>query len=278
MIVRLKNFVRRYLKGRTNYKFFVSHALVPNDAQLAADVLATLRHVRALDPVIMGGPKAERIVIIAPHPDDEIIGPGGTLLHILEKGASVKVIYLTAGDADPELAARRRAEAEAVAAKLGFETTFLDFEPGSISVDDATQVAFSDAVNAMAPQAMFLPFVLDDHEDHRRASALLMAVAGHLKTMPEIWSYQVYSTLPGNVVVDITDVSEVKAEAIAMFGTQMEKRDWAHYALGLNAFNSRLLADGSQAKYVEAFFVLPIEEYICLCRDYFDDAGDNLGG
>ena len=71
----------------------------------------------------------------------------------------------------------------------------------------------------------------------------------------EVWGYQVYSPVIPNVVVDISDVAETKAEAIRMWATQMSRRKLDHYMLGFNAFNTRLLPN---ARYVEAFFVVPI--------------------
>src|SRR5712664_3781285 len=42
--------------------------------------------------------KDDRIVIVAPHPDDEILGAGGLIQAALAVGADVRVIYLTNGD------------------------------------------------------------------------------------------------------------------------------------------------------------------------------------
>ena len=116
-----------------------------------------------------------------------------------------------------------------------------------------------------------LPFLLDDHIDHRRASALLLAVAEQIHPRTEIWAYQVYSQLPGNVVVDITEMANAKAEIVEMFKSQTNKRDWAHYILGMNAFTSRLLNTSIHKPYAEAFFVLPLNEYKDLCEMYFLD-------
>ena len=276
MIGRIKNFIRRYLQGQASYKFFIRHAFVPNDMAAAVDVLSTMRHVRAIEPVSMQVPKAERVVVIAPHPDDEIIGPGGTLINLLDGGSQIRVVYLTDGDHGSDLAARRRAEAKMVSDNLGFETVFLGLEPGNIALDATAHNALSDAIRQFGAQAIFVPFLLDDHPDHRRAAQLLAATieARQLGMQAEVWSYQVYTPLPGNVVVDISDVAERKAEAIRMFASQMETRDWAHYALGLNAFNLRLLPSTNSAAYAEAFFVLPPAEYVILCRHYFDGNND----
>lgn len=47
----------------------------------------------------------ERIMVVAPHPDDDILGVGGTMAEAAAAGASVLVVYLTNGDANR--AARR---------------------------------------------------------------------------------------------------------------------------------------------------------------------------
>ena len=273
MFARPKRAVRRYLMTRASYKFFIRDWVQPGDAQRSADVMATLRHVRVLEPVVLDGPNARRITIIAPHPDDEIIGPGGTLLRLLERGAQVSVIYLTDGETLPHASASVREEAEQAAQTLGYRTRFLGHSPGRVPLDGTTVRAFARAVTEAEPEVLFLPFLLDDHDDHRRASHLLLAAAeaGHMGNRLEIWAYQVYTTLPGNVVVDITDQAERKAEAVRLYASQMAKRDWAHFALGLNAFNLRLLPASARAAYAEAFFVLPIAEYLELCRGYFSD-------
>ncbi len=271
MFARPKRAVRRYLMTRASYKFFIRDWVQPGDAQRSADVMATLRHVRILEPVVLDGPDARRITVIAPHPDDEIIGPGGTLLSLLDRGAEVSVIYLTDGETPPGASASVRDEAEQVARTLGYRTRFLGHSPGQVPLDGATVQAFARAVTETEPEVLFLPFLLDDHDDHRRASHLLLAAAegGHMRNKIDVWAYQVYTTLPGNVVVDITDQAERKAEAVRLYASQMAKRDWAHFALGLNAFNLRLLPASARATYAEAFFVLPISEYVELCRGYF---------
>ncbi len=42
--------------------------------------------------------KGDRVLVLAPHPDDETIGCAGVILHALKAGARVKVVYLTNGD------------------------------------------------------------------------------------------------------------------------------------------------------------------------------------
>jgi len=84
-------------------------------------------------PPLAGLAADDRLLVLAPHPDDEVLAAAGQILQALEAGARVRVVWLTAGDAfdlasgrpapKPEamraLAARRMEEARAATAQLG---------------------------------------------------------------------------------------------------------------------------------------------------------------
>ncbi|HZT78504.1 MAG TPA: PIG-L family deacetylase [Vicinamibacterales bacterium] len=94
-----------------------------------------------------------RLLVVAPHPDDETLGAGGLMQRVREAGGRVHVVYLTDGDGYPEgvqfeghvesptandyrgYGRRRRAEARAAlnALKLGrYSYTFLGFPDGGL--------------------------------------------------------------------------------------------------------------------------------------------------
>ena len=116
---------------------------------------------------------------------------------------------------------------------------------------------------------MFISFFLDDNDDHRRTNQLFFNSIDYkeFKGM-EVWAYQVYSTLIGNVVVDITEVINIKVLLINMWKNVEGERDWESYVLGVNMMNCRFLSK-KESKYGELFFVLPIKEYMELCENYF---------
>jgi len=267
----LGNIVRGLLGHRSARRFFIRNWVVPGDAERAAQVFATMRASRVLAAQVSEGPKAGRIVVIAPHPDDEVIGPGGMLLRARARGASVTVVYVTDGMNGPE-AAIRRAEAQVVAKALGFEAVFLGERAAAIEFSDRAVEGLARAVREAAPDVLVAPFLLDDNDDHRRVSQLLHAAVkrGLIPAALELWAYQVYAPLAGNVVVDITEVAARKADAIRLYASEMAKRDWAHFALGVGAVSSRSLPGAPQARYAETFFVAPLRDYAGLCAAYFE--------
>ena len=113
------------------------------------------------------------ILVVAPHPDDETLGCGGTLLKLAQQGASIHWLIFTEMTDDtgfsPDRIKARNDEIRQVATaykfagvhRLGFPTTRLD----TIPIRDLVAAA-STVMKAANPETMFLPFVGDIHSDH----------------------------------------------------------------------------------------------------------------
>lgn len=275
MLGRIKSFIKNYLVDKKAYQFFIRDWVRLTDLQHAGDMMATLRFSQNLQPRLVEGPRAKRIIVIAPHPDDESMGPGGTLLKEIDNGAEVWVVYLTFGDLTEKR--ERQEEATRIASHYKYKTIFFDYSAKAIPLSDPILSQLAGVINEVSPDVLFLPFCLDDHDDHRRASHLLLLAQrkGLLNCYFDVWAYQVYTVLFPNVLVDISDVVERKATMIKMWESQCKKRDWAHFTLGLNAFNQRFLLSGELPKYTETFFVLPVREYLDYCGRYFDPNPDD---
>jgi N-acetylglucosamine malate deacetylase 1 len=263
-----------WLLPRRAYKFFLNDWRPLDDLDRVADAMGSLRQSARLRPAIMNAPQARRIAVVAPHPDDESIGPGGTLLAAREGGANIGVVFLT-DDSNETVASARRREAQAACEVLGATPAFLGFGERAIPLDAQAVHRFATSLSSLAGdgalEALFVPFLADDHEDHRRANHLLLVAAEHgeFRARPEIWAYQVYTSLPCNVLVDIGRHAGGKTQAIRSHVSQMAKRDWVSVALGLNAYNARFARGRPGGGPYEAFFVLPFEDYIDLLRRYF---------
>ncbi len=277
--VELRRALRRILRAnptKANYKFVMKEWRSLFDLEASSQVLETKRFTQNLKPLEIECPAQRKIMVIAPHPDDDIFGPGGTLLKAIQKGAEVHVVYVTDGEND----ARREAirdDARRSCKALGATYTFLGCETMNIPLaDEQVNRSLSSLLEDIRPEAIFTAFLLDDHDDHRRANELLLTVARDLDLgKAEIWAYQVYSGVLPNVVVNITEQAEEKRRLIGLWHNVSGNRDWAHYVLGMNAANCRYVPS-RKPEYVEAFFVVPLGEYLNLCEGSFSHGADRI--
>jgi len=257
------NRLKRLFLTRSAYKFFLREIENGLGVAEAQGILETLRLNRRLATVQMVRPRGKRILVISPHPDDEVIGPGGTLIQAQNSGATISILYLTG---HPE--SQRGKEAQNVAGVMKWDASFLNFPEGNIPMAREAAQQFANAFNAVRPDTVYVPFLLDDHPDHRDASHMLATAVEQrlIDANFEVWAFQVYTMIPANVVVDISDAAEEKARLIRLYRSVMEVRDWAHWSLSMNAVLSRFLPRSPNRRYAEMFFVLPGREYADLCR------------
>jgi N-acetylglucosamine malate deacetylase 1 len=270
----LKGLIERFerqLWARRSHKFVIRNWSQLPDLATLGEVLSSMRASRDIMPILQEVPGGKRILVIAPHPDDEMIGPGGTIIGAIEAGSKVHVVYLTSGAKQPDAVRTREMEASAAATQVGYTTEFLRLTDLLDSVTDLAQTALAKAIKASDPELIFVSFFADDHIEHQRASELLIKACdqGLIGGGAEVWAYQVYTALLGNVIVDVTPFLERKSEAIGMFASQMRSRNWAHFASGLTAYNSRFLS-GNATRHAEVFHVAPLRDYSDIARPYFD--------
>jgi LmbE family N-acetylglucosaminyl deacetylase len=223
-------------------------------------------------------PGAERVVVLAPHMDDEVIGCGGSLARHIEHGAHVTVVFLTdgrrggkAGDdptAQDALAAQRRQEAGRALAELGItRIEFLGGEDGALEASAPLSAALRATLATARPHILYLPSFLEEHPDHRAASALLAAALAHTSLEFRCHAYEVWTPLFPNCLVRIDSTLEAKRRALHHYQSQLAEADYLHTALGLNAYRSSALLDGS-CRYAEAFLAVSSSEYLELYRAY----------
>lgn len=115
-----------------------------------------------------------KILIVAPHPDDETLGCGGTLLKHKKKGDKIYWLIITSMSAEggfpkAQVEAREK-EINAVSKAYGFERVFslampvtrIDTLPRAEIVRKIGKV-----IEMVKPTALYLPFKNDVHSDHR---------------------------------------------------------------------------------------------------------------
>lgn len=183
--------------------------------------------------------RAGRVLVIAPHPDDEVLGCGGTIARLTDNGNEVHVAVVTRGNQPrfaAEAVAQVRGEALAAHALLGVTAThWLDLPAAEL--DTLPQVDLNqpldDLIRRIAPDTVFVPFAGDIHRDHQLVfHASLVAMRPRAPDYPaRILAYETVSetnwsapcatsSFVPNVSVDIADTLERKLAAFRCYASQ----------------------------------------------------------
>lgn len=181
-----------------------------------------------------------RVLVIAPHPDDEIIGVGGTIAKRAKDGDEVYVCVVTKGKSplfNDEFIEQGRKECRKADKKLGVkETIFLDFP--AVMLETVPRYEFngkiSEVVNSIKPDEVYIPHRGDMQIDHQMVvDAAMVAVRPRGNNYPKrVYAYETLSETGWNipnivnefiptVYENITDTYEVKLEAMAIFESQL---------------------------------------------------------
>lgn len=172
---------------------------------------------------------------IAAHPDDVELSAGGTLIKLAKFGYRTGILDMTRGEAGtrgtPEI---RRREAERAAELLGLAVREnLELPDAHIWLDEESRVRLVRAIRRLRPRVIFTQHWDDAHPDHAHTARLVreaMHVAGLTKydaeTGLERWRPNCVAhflfprTVAPSFIVDITDQSERKWEAIRAHASQ----------------------------------------------------------
>jgi LmbE family N-acetylglucosaminyl deacetylase len=212
-------------------------------------------------------PPTGRIVILAPHPDDETLGCGGSAALCAQAGCDVRVLVLTDGrrgdpsfESDPAALARARAgEVHQACATLGLKPPeLLGIPDGTLALDPRASNRIREALERLAPEVVFLPFLADNHADHVAANRLFLGATSPASAI-EVYAYEIWSPLHPNCVIDIGAAVERKRAALACYGSQLRRQALLEQALALNRYRGIHLPqpDG----HAEAFYRCPASEY-----------------
>lgn len=181
-------------------------------------------------------------LVIAPHPDDEVLGCGGTMARIAAEGGIVDVAVVTRGYAPRFESAQVdqvRDEAKSAHRQLGVrDTHFLDLPAAELDQLPHADLnaAIARIVSDLKPATIFIPFVGDLHLDHRLVfEAALVAVRPRGDAYPRcILAYETLSetnwsaptlapAFHPNVFIDISDHLDAKLAAFSCFASQVRE-------------------------------------------------------
>lgn len=182
-----------------------------------------------------------KIMVVAPHPDDEILGCGGTIARLCKEGHELSVMILTRGGPPlftEEYIEQGREYARCAHAFLGVkDTIFCDFPAAALNTVPHQEVnaKVDGIIREVAPEILFIPFNSDIHLDHQFTflSSMVAARPNRHDYPKKIYAYETLSEtnwnapyltsgFHPNVYFDITDFLPKKLEAFSMHVDQVK--------------------------------------------------------
>jgi glycosyltransferase involved in cell wall biosynthesis/LmbE family N-acetylglucosaminyl deacetylase len=201
---------------------------------------------------------ATRVLVIAPHPDDEVFGCGGTIAAFVEYLIPVHVVVLTDGDAAKnsdgslDYAQERRAESLGAAALLGYGVPeFWSLPDRSLGYDENLIYRCSSLIEDIKADLVLCPSLYEIHPDHYAVAQV--AIEAARRTSIRVAFYEVgQPMMRPNRLVDISRFSDLKRKAIGCFNTQLNIQNYGEQIFALNTYRTYTLDE--KVCLVEAFY------------------------
>lgn len=218
-------------------------------------------------------PPGLRMLVIAPHPDDESIGCGGLIGKWTAAGRDAFIVFLTDGQIgnreiramapgeerhaqEQRLAATRRHEARRATELLGCRTIdFLAMPDGDLlgSIDE-TGERLAACLKRYLPDLVVFPHAGDRHPDHVAAGAILIKAleVAEPAVAPSLLGYETWAPLKADIVIDVSTFMNRKCAAIDCHVSQTASINYTGAARALNRY--RAISAMAGCEYAEAYW------------------------
>lgn len=206
--------------------------------------------------------ESEKLLIVAPHPDDETIGCGGILSLY---GPQCDVLLLTDGrrgipegstfTQDETAAIRKR---EFLAVMDGFHVhgyRMLEIPDAELASHEQTV----SGVDLTAYDRIFVPNCNERHPDHKAAYEIINRLCQKQKAKAEVIEYEVWSPIiSANRFLDISSVMDTKIAGLQKYRSQTASIDYESFVKGLNMYRGT-------------------PHHVTYCEAYYSNTADQTG-
>ncbi len=212
-----------------------------------------------------------KILVIAPHQDDEVLGCGGFIKKNIDDGNSVTILFITSGwsgiknkkISQNDKIKIREIEAKKAGKILGIKNfIFLRKEDRSIYTDKTLLSELVKVIQTIQPNIILSPHQNDSDFEHKIINKLTKEAAWLAKEgvlisdlppaqkLNRILFYEVWTPIvKPTLYVDITNQMNLKIEAMKQYESQLVQRNYIAIITGLNMFRGGI----KDYKYAEAF-------------------------
>lgn len=183
-----------------------------------------------------------KVLVVSPHPDDEVLGAGGTITRLASEGNDVTVAIVTKGWEplfDNAQVEQVRAESLQANKSMGIKSVkFMDMPVTKLDAMEKHKInhEFDRLMDQEKPQLVFLPFPGDRHKDHTQvfdASMVALRPVKNRRYVQRILCYETVSethwyapsvepAFEPQLWIDISDYLQKKLEAMSIYKSQLQ--------------------------------------------------------
>ena len=218
---------------------------------------------------------ARSVLVVAPHPDDEVLGCGGVILKHVDNGDDVHWCIATQmskmiGYSD-ECIIKRNEEIREVYNAFGFKT-LTQFKYAATTLDAVAKskfvMAFKEVFEKVKPHTVYLPHPADIHSDHAATFEAAIACSKwfRFESVKRILCYEVLSEtdfqisplqskFQPNVFIDVSNFFEKKMQICSIYESEMGEFPFPRSMVAIEAL-AKVRGAACGKKYAEAFQVL----------------------
>lgn len=215
------------------------------------------------------------VLVIAPHPDDELLGCGGTLLFLKEKGYALHWLIITSAKTEDgysdEIVAIKQNEINKISDRVGFVSTIkLNYSTAKLDIVPLKDILdnISHELHSIRPSILFVPFRGDVHSDHEIVFDCVISCSKSFRCsfIKKILAYETISetdfnlrpdslSFRPNVFFNIESFIDKKLELLDCYQSEIE---YFPFPRSKEAIEALATLRGSQAgcKSAEAFMLL----------------------
>src|SRR3954471_5792111 len=178
------------------------------------------------------------ILVIGPHPDDQELGMGGTILKLARQGHQVHLVDMTNGEPTPLGSPETRARESAASARvLGVERTLVGLPNRQVVHDVPSRHKLAAVIRRHRPEWLFVPYPVDAHPDHVAVTRIAEDARFDAKlTKSDIpgdpwypkrviyyFCTHLRMSFQPTFCIDISDTIEQKMQAVACYASQFDR-------------------------------------------------------
>lgn len=189
---------------------------------------------------------AERVLVLAPHPDDDVFGCGALLNHLANNKAHIKSLVFCSGalgnkegHRDIELVATREKEAVSALREIGAgEANFLRYNDLKLEGVDNLWEKIYHEFQVMQPDLVLMPDGRDWNEDHVAVySSALIAHRKLRRNKPAMWGYYVWGlNKPSYLFPFDNRTKNIKLSAMSKHKSQLKVKRYDEAIIGMNEY------------------------------------------